>query len=151
MNKKLKVFTFDPQIGKAIEGFLRTNYPEAELRWKGKRGDRIIMKRSSMETTTIRFVNDVDQNTTVITFGYIKWLVRGILYGRMGIWPTLIAQADSNGFVEDMADKLGKYLGLRFWARVECQKPMGFFSIVKGLIRRNLKRPYIIVRVLFKP
>ena len=130
---------------------MRTNYPEAELRWKGKRGDRIIMKRSSMETTTIRFVNDVDQNTTVITFGYIKWLVRGILYGRMGIWPTLIAQADSNGFVEDMADKLGKYLGLRFWARVECQKPMGFFSIVKGLIRRNLKRPYIIVRVLFKP
>ena len=151
MNEKLKVYTCDPKIGKAIEGFLRTNHPDAEIRWKGKRGDKIIMKRSSRETTTIKFVRDVEQETTIITFGYIKWVVRGILYGRMGIWPTMIAQADSNGFVENMADILGKYLGLRFWARVECQKPMGFFSIVKGLIRRNLKRPFITVKVLFKP
>ncbi len=151
MNEKLKVFTSDSKIGKAIEGFLRTNYPEAELRWKGKHGDKIIMKRSSMETTTIRFVSDARQKNTIITFGYIKWVVRGILYGKMGIWSTLIAQSDSNGFVEDMVDKLGRYLGFRFWARVECQKPMGFFSIVKGLVKRNLKSPFITVRVLFKP
>ena len=43
MNQFLMVNAYDPRMGKAIEGYLHTNFPEAEVKW-GKKGERIIMK-----------------------------------------------------------------------------------------------------------
>ena len=150
MKQFLKVYTYDPRMGKAIEGYLHTNYPEAKVKW-GKKGDRLIMKRTGWERLVIRFVGDPIQKNTRVTFGYMRWKVKGIHYGLMGVWPTLIAQADSDGLEETLAEGLGRYLGLRFWVRVECLKPRNLLLRMLDFILRCQKTPYVIVSVLFKP
>ena len=150
MKQFLKVYTYDTRMGKTIEGYLHTNFPEAEVKW-GKKGDRIIMKRGMWERLVIRFVGDPVQKITRVTFGYMRWRVKGVHYGLMGVWPTLIAQADSDGIEESLANGLGRYLGLRYWVRVECLKPRNLLLRMLDFILRHQKPPYVVVSVLFKP
>lgn len=124
MDSTLKLYAYDPNFIKVLESYLRTNYPEAEIR-RGKRDDRLIMKRSSRERLTIRFVGHPQQKTTCLNFSYMRWRILGIHYGFMGIWPTLVALSDSNGFIESLASGLGRYLGTRYWTKAECIKPTG--------------------------
>ena len=133
MTENLKIYTYDPQFWKVLESYLRTNFPQAEIK-TGKKKDRVVMKRSTREKLTIRFVGDPQQKTTRLSFHYMKWVVRGILYGRMGVWPTLVAQSESYGFTEKLASEMGRYLGTRYWTKAESIKPKGvqpdtFFAV----------------------
>ena len=150
MNEFLKVYTYDSQMGKAIEGYLHTNYPEAEIKW-GKKGDKLLMKRTVLERLVIKFIGDPVQKSTRVTFHYMRWKVKGVHYGLMGIWPTLIAQTASDGLEESLADGLGCYLGLRYWVRVEYLKPRNLLLRMLDFILRCQKPPYVVVSVLFKP
>ena len=150
MNQFLMVNAYDPRMGKAIEGYLHTNFPEAEVKW-GKKGERIIMKRSAWEHLVIRFVGDPVQKSTRVTFSCMRWRVKGVHYGLMGVWPTLIAQADSYGLEETLAEGLGRYLGLRYWVRVDCLKPRNLLLRMLDFILLRQKSPYLVVSVLFKP
>ena len=150
MKQFLKVYTYDQRMGKAIEGYLHTSYPEAKVKW-AKKGDRLIMKRGVWEHLVIRFVGDPVQKNTRVTFGYMRWKVKGVHYGMMGVWPTLIAQADSYGLEETLAEGLGRYLGLRYWVRVDCLKPRNLLLRMLDFILLRQKSPYIVVSVLFKP
>lgn len=136
MNEFLKIYTYDPQFEKTLEGFLRTNYPEADIK-KSKRKDTLVVKKSAKEKLTIKFEGDPQQKTTIVSFRYMKWVVRGIHYGLMGIWPTPVALSESNGFEEDMSAQLGRYMGARYGVRAEFLKPTGIKTdtfFVAGLL-----------------
>ena len=150
MNEFLKVYTYESRMGKAIEGYLHTNYPEAEVKW-GKKGDKLIMKRTVWERLVIRFIGDPVQKSTRVTFHYMRWKVKGVHYGLMGVWPTLIALTDSDGLEESLAEGLGRYLGLRYWVRVECLRPRGLLLRTLDLVFRRRNPPYSVVGILFKP
>ena len=150
MNEFLKVYTYDSQMGKAIEGYLHTNYPEAEVKW-GKKGDKLLMKRTVLERLVIRFIGDPVQKSTRVTFHYMRWQVKGVHYGLMGIWPTLIAQTASDGLEESIAEGVGRYLGLRYWVRVECLKPRSFLLRILDLLLRRKNPLYSVVDIPFKP
>ena len=137
-------------MGKAIEGYLHTNYPDAKVKW-AKKGDRLIMKRGVWERFVIRFVGDPVQKSTRVTFGYMRWKVKGVHYGLMGVWPTLIAQTDSYGEEESLAEVLGRYLGLRYWVKVEYLRPRNILRRMMDTIFRRPRKPYDVMKVLFKP
>lgn len=124
MDSTLKLYAYDPNFIKVLESYLRTNYPDAEIR-HGKRDDRLIVKRSSWERLTIKLVGHPQQQTTCLNFAYVKWRVLGIHYGSMGVWPTFVAQSDSNGFIESLAKGVGRYLGTRYWTKAEYVEPIG--------------------------
>ena len=109
----LLLHTSDPMLWKAVETCLRTRYPEAEIR-KGKKNESFVLKRTSNERLKIRICVNRKENTTRFTFSNLHWAVRGIRYGMLGVWPTLIFDSDSCGLIEDAAESLGRYLGHRF-------------------------------------
>lgn len=122
MKEILKIHKNIPRFGKVLEDYLRTNYPKAEIK-KGRRENTLMMKISARERLTIRFESDSQQQTTTLSFLYRKWVVRGIRYGVLGVWPTPVAITGYDGFEEELAEKLGRYLGIRFWAKTEILKP----------------------------
>lgn len=124
MKEILKIHKYIPQLGKVLEEYLRTNYPEAEIK-KSRYENTLIMKRSAKERLTIRFERDSQQQTTILYFLYYKWVIRGIHYGMLGVWPTPIAMTESNGFEEYLSEKFGRYLGIRYWTKVEFLKSKG--------------------------
>ena len=124
MQEILKIHKYIPQFGMVLEKFLQSNYPEAEIQ-KGRRGNTLIMKRSARERLMIRFESDSQQQNTILHFSSYKWVVRGIRYGMLGVWPTPIVISGAGGFEENLAENLGRYLGMRFWAKAELLKPKG--------------------------
>ena len=154
-NKKgyLLLHTCDPMLWKTVETCLRTRYPEAEIR-KGKKNEDFVVKRFSNERLKIRITANREENTTRFTFSYLHWGVRGIRYGMMGVWPTLIFDNDSYGLREDVAESLGNYLGMRYWKKTEYYQRIGFWKHTRQYFLRKDKSvpvPSYEVKTLFKP
>lgn len=132
----LLLHTCDPMLWKAVETCLRTRYPEAEIR-KGKKNESFVLKRSSNERLKIRIRANREENTTRFTFSYLHWGVRGIHYGMFGVWPTLLFDNDSRGLIEDVAEGLGNYLGMRFWTKTECYLRVSFWKRIRLFLFRK--------------
>ena len=152
-NRCLLLHTCDPMMWKAVETCLRTRYPETEIR-KGKKNESFVVKRSSNERLKIQISINREEKNTRFTFSYLHWEVRGIRYGMLGVWPTLVFDNDSCGLIEDTAEGLGRYLGMRFWKKTEYYQRIGFWKRIRLFFLRKDKSvpvPSNEVKILFKP